>query len=309
MKFKYVNIDAIRSFFPKWASNYMSFARGLDDCLEKYERLSRCNPNITLPFMIEVRTAVREVEYTILESADSNDPDQEIGTLLVCGPRWEISVPLNCILRGYRSSNDTYCVYSHGIATETPLVYIGISSRPWFVRYAEHESASRSGSAFLFHDALRKHSEKHITHRVLAEGLNRDDAMAYEEYLVAQHSLYPVGLNMIPGGYAGIKYLSTLSIGLRDTEYVAESIANAMCRDSISGKPNPLCSARWQSDPDYAARVICGHHGRLTVDQVKMIRSLRMTCRSAEDISAIVNANNLAQVKRVLADRTYSRIQ
>src|ERR1700676_3669720 len=116
---------------------------------------------------------------------------------------------------------------------------------------------------FYFTKRYARMLDRSITHRVLATGLNKDDAMAYEEYLVGTHSLYPMGLNMIPGGYAGLKYLSTLSIRLIDTEYVAESIAGAMCRDSIAGKPNPLCSARWQSDPDYAARVICGHHGRL----------------------------------------------
>lgn len=308
MKFQYVDIAAIRDFIPPWALNYMIFARELDECLRKYvDNISQ--GHIPQPFMIEVHIDGGALEFRLFESRDQNEPEQEMGMLMLVSDRWEIGIPLSYMLKGIVRSEGTYSLYSHGIATEIPLAYIGITSRPWFVRYAEHHAAARNGSGFLFHDALRLHDGKFLTHRILIANIDKDTAMRREEEWVAPNTLYPLGLNMIPGGYAGLRYLSTLSIELRDSEYSAESIADAMNRDLIGGKPNPLCAARWAADPNYVARVICGHSGRLTLEQVHMIRAMGVACRAVNEIAILAKANNIAQVKRLLSNRTYSRVQ
>jgi hypothetical protein len=311
MKFHYVDIKAVKQFIPPWSIDYMLFARELDECLDKYA-VEVWKGHKPVPFMIDVELENNAIEFRISESKDPNDPDQEMGMLIFYTREgmWEIGIPLIHLLKdGNTPAPGSYCLYSHGIGTQTPLGYVGITSRPWFVRYAEHQTAARSGSRFLFHDALRTHAGKYrISHRILDANLTKDQAMRREEEWVAARSLYPLGLNMIPGGYAGLRYLSTLSVQLRDSEYTAESIASAMERESIAGKPNPLCAARWQSDPDYVARVICGHHGRLTVEQVRMIRTLGITCRPPNEIAEFAKAK-LSQVKRLLSNLTYSRIR
>ena len=199
-------------------------------------------------------------------------------------------------------------LYLHSIQTETPLAYIGITKRKWFTRLAEHESHAARGSRYLFHSALREHSpNKNILHHVLLTGINEETALQLEEEFV-ENTLYPVGLNMIPGGKAGLKYLASLGLARRTTESVDMDIASIMDRPTLEGRPNPLCSARWENDPDYVTRVICGHSGRLTVEQIQMTRALAITGRSAEQIKDFVKAKNVAQVQRVLKGRTYARI-
>lgn len=101
---------------------------------------------------------------------------------------------------------------------------------------------------------------------------------------------------------------TTRTIAGRDIKRCSSCSASEMERPTIEGRPNPLCSARWNSDPDYVARVICGHSGRLTVEQIRMIRALHVACRTDEDIAILAATRNVAQVRRLLSDRTYSRV-
>jgi hypothetical protein len=99
-------------------------------------------------------------------------------------------------------------------------------------RFNEHvQQAMRDESPLLFHRTLRagvagrmhqlhgfaagqptESTSPHIMvanhHVVCAAGLSEDKALEGEEYLVEKYSFRkPVGLNMIPGGKAGIAYL------------------------------------------------------------------------------------------------------
>jgi hypothetical protein len=305
-KFKHVNIDAVRELIPSWACDYMTVARQVDAFLDVYEPFLKCDPQAKLSFWIEAIITDTGIDLSLREPEIKTD-DQFLGFFTITDPKWQIRFSVNDILKGCMPQGK-YCVYVHTIMTETPLIYIGISSRPWFVRYAEHETAARGGSRLLFHDALRTHTEPSISHFVMLYGVDELHAMNIEEEFVQLGSLYPLGLNMIPGGYAGLRYLSTLSIKMRDTEYAAEGISSVMNRESIDGKPNPLCAARWESDPNYVERVICGHSGRLTVAQVRMIRELSTTCRPVNEIAEFAKAK-FSQVKRLLSNQTYSRIK
>jgi hypothetical protein len=95
---------------------------------------------------------------------------------------------------------------------DNSLLYVGITRRTWQERYRQHCNDMRRGSNLLFHRALRGEF-CHIgilEHIVERAGLTEKQAMEIEEKEVEKrslHSLYPSGLNMIPGGYAGLKYV------------------------------------------------------------------------------------------------------
>jgi hypothetical protein len=310
VKFKHINISALRDLVPVWAYDYMALGRTLDRYLDEYPLFKASDPERQLPFWIEVKINEGDQDDSIrIAEPETGCIEEQLshGRLTIEHKHWKIRFAINDILKA-TLPRGRYCVYTHAILTDVPLAYIGISSRPWFVRYAEHETAARTGSRFLFHDALRSHVGKNRTHQIILFGVDLGNAMRAEEELVAIGTLYPLGLNMIPGGYAGLKYLSTLSLRVKDSEYAPEHIEEAMQRESLAGRPNPLLAARWESDPDYVERVICGHSGRLTVDQVRMIRMMHVACRAPDEIAVLANANAL-QVKRLLSNQTYGRVR
>jgi hypothetical protein len=191
--------------------------------------------------------------------------------------------------------------------------YVGITKRGWQVRYNQHLRDAQSGSPYLFHDALRNGSNFNLVeHEVYAAGLSYDQAMDVEEHWVEEMSLYPKGLNMIPGGHAGLRYLAKMN-ALRPGETGEErdrAISDAMRgrpRGSTAGSPNSLIAEHW-TNPAYAAAVICNRDDRLSPDQIRMARILSGCDWSEQRIAQHVGARNEAQVKRLLAGNTYTRI-
>jgi hypothetical protein len=92
------------------------------------------------------------------------------------------------------------------------IMYYGITSRHWLHRLKEHVAAANGGSPLLFHRALRDQLKgaARFQHTIIAAGLTKDEAYDVEEYLVAKYSLaanFRDGLNMIPGGYEGLRRL------------------------------------------------------------------------------------------------------
>jgi hypothetical protein len=189
------------------------------------------------------------------------------------------------------------------------LAYIGISKKPWYVRLGEHVSSARGGSPYLFHQAILKHQKLRVLHKVFLCELDYEDALNYEEKFVEKMSLYPLGLSMIPGGNAGVRYLHRLGFktsNAAEKSAVTEALSS---RESIEGRPNPLCAARWASDQTFVERVICGHSGRLTVEQVRTIRLLASFGKTSDDITSVLLVRNKRQVSSVLREATYTRIR
>lgn len=147
-----------------------------------------------------------------------------------------------------------------------------------------------------------------------AIGLTEQQAMDTEEYLVDKYSLsskHKRGLNMIPGGYEGIRTLHVLSFikeaTILDTE-AREEMLNGYLKDHPRlGVLSPGVAAKW-NDPEYAEAVICGRENRLEAGQVREIRYLSVLGYSVEAIRERVGAIDEGQVQRVLAGRTYARI-
>ena len=223
--------------------------------------------------------------------------------------RAQIELPLNPIFRGYERLAGTYSVYLHSFQTEVPLGYVGMTKQRWFDRYAQHISSARSGSPLLFHRALCQHLTADILHKIFLCKLDHDSALEFEEEFVGMVGLYPLGLNMIPGGRAGFAYLAKIGMNARSAETRDSIVEQLAARESIDGRPNPLCAARWATDSAFVERVVCGHSGRLTVEQVHLIRIGASCGKPLCDLARESSARNIRQVRNVLAGKTYARIK
>jgi hypothetical protein len=105
-------------------------------------------------------------------------------------------------------SDQTFDMLGHG--------YFGVTRRPFAVRFAEHVDMKTSGEGHLLHNVWRDLEDKKIPHRVIAQLVahsnSEDEIYAFEEQVVGEYTLAPRGLNMIPGGRAGIQFLRRLGI-------------------------------------------------------------------------------------------------
>jgi len=224
-------------------------------------------------------------------------------------------------MKGYPKIADAHVGYSHSITLvndDSSLgaqhFYIGVSRRNWLQRMAEHFREIRNGSNKTFHAAWRQyvgtkkarlHSELIVTNHTFKQ------IMDWEEEQVDLQKGQSTSLNMIPGGFKGMKFLhehrllASMNVTLEEREKAITLHEVINPRASI---PNLLISALWK-DPEYAALVICGAEGRLSQDQVREIRSLATQGIAHEEIMNRVGARNILQVRRVAEGDTYMRIK
>jgi len=134
--------------------------------------------------------------------------------------------------------------------------------------------------------------------------------MAWEETMVDRYMESDISLNMIPGGFKGMKFLHEHRLLNSDKATLAErdaAILEYQKQHPRAGISNLLISELWKDD-DYAAKIICGPEGRLSIQQVQEIRKLNEIGMPIEKIQEKVDALNIEQVQRVLSGKTYSRI-
>jgi hypothetical protein len=233
--------------------------------------------------------------------------------------------PLPCLMRGVPSLAGLYQCYMHVVGDHPSapkseiglqayaqqlyaMAYIGLTKQGWSKRWSQHLRAARTGSPYLFHKHLRARLATpgtKISHNVMAVGMSYDEAMNLEEETVSSRTLRPKGLNMIPGGYAGLQYMHMLGALNRDRH--RSEIENRAELMTSFMRDNTALQALW-ADPSWAANVICGHSGRLTLEQVRAVRELASRGHQAEQIFELIDARNLAQVRRLLRGDTYSRV-
>jgi hypothetical protein len=140
--------------------------------------------------------------------------------------------------------------------------------------------------------------------------LTFEDAMAWEELHVDRVAYGPNGLNMIPGGFKGLKYLHEHRVIGRDDISLEErdrAISEFLRQNPRKGIPNPFLAELWKDD-DFYLKVIGARPKTLSPDQVRKIRELAQRGWSIENIAEEVGALNEVQVKNVIARRTYARI-
>jgi hypothetical protein len=220
-----------------------------------------------------------------------------------------LSVPLAACLSRAPDLSGTHAVYAHtftnqtnffGVRAESEPSYIGVTKRGWVVRWYEHQAAAKAGSPYRFHEAIRRFDRSNpVFHELLVCGASRDEAMRVEEWAVEAFSLYPKGFNMIPGGDAGIKYLTSKGAPRSqiDWEHREKAIRNLK---------NPLISALWLDD-DYAASIICSNPNNFDRSKIYQIRSMSEFGKSPEEIADSLGCSP-SRVKRLLRGETYSRV-
>jgi hypothetical protein len=148
-----------------------------------------------------------------------------VSPLLDVGMRVEL--PMRAVLHSNVPLENTYTVYLHVLLTSEgkELVYYGITKRGWSLRFDEHtRSAVAQKSRRLFARTLRdliaaraeelygvvdeRPKLRGLITTICATGLSHAEALDAEEAMVEKYSLvskHSNGLNMIPGGAAGLR--------------------------------------------------------------------------------------------------------
>jgi hypothetical protein len=184
----------------------------------------------------------------------------------------------------------------------------------------------------LFHRALRGEispiaSVEHIVERA---GLTEKEAMEIEEKEVEKrslHSLHPNGLNMIPGGYAVLKFVhhfadrTGFAIATELSVDTIETVLAAIQRHSLirhfntadMRRINAEISRLWAEDINYRINVITGHDNRFSLKQIKAARIWHASGWPAEKILACLQEMDqkrigVDQLERLLQGKTYASI-
>jgi hypothetical protein len=236
-----------------------------------------------------------------------------------------ISVPLQALMVGWGDAEKGSQGYCHSIAffdegrVLEQWYYIGITSRNWLRRMEEHFQEVRSGSNKRFHAAWRAYTgdaKVMLCSELVVLNHSFDEIMDWEEEQVDIHMAAGNSLNMIPGGYKGLKFLhehrliSSVDITLEEREHAIAEFAKVEYASRSSARstvPNLLLSQLWLDDEFYL-KVLAGRSDVLTPNQVVAIRQLASEGKDNVQIMEIVQARNAEQVKRVLEGKTYKRI-
>lgn len=137
-------------------------------------------------------------------------------------------LPLRALLRGNAPLAGTYTLYLHALLASTghDYVYSGITKRGWNLRFSEHTRAavaqkSKRLLARTLNDLVdarvaelsgfvdERPKLRGLVNAICGVGLTKADALEAEEAMVDKYSLaskHPYGLNMIPGGLAGLRH-------------------------------------------------------------------------------------------------------
>ena len=219
--------------------------------------------------------------------------------------------------------NEAWENYMEGAAE-----YVGITSRTWQQRAMEHQYAAGRNSMLLFHRALRGelfdvHTHEHI---VLRAGLTRAQALRIEEVEVEArtlHGLHPNGMNMIPGGEAGLRFLSKMlkrpstSIKVDDIDSLLETAVNQSLRQPCLSAKGPHTNAKlaklWEQDIGFRIKAMTNQQRRLSYNQICNARIWDAAGWPIEKIQAHINgmderAVSIDQVERLLDGKSYDTI-
>lgn len=237
------------------------------------------------------------------------------------GLKRSVSMPLQALMVGWGDVTQGHQGYAHSLAFSNEdkryseeWVYIGITSRNWLERMEEHIQEMRSGSNKPFHAAWRNYANNRrvMLHSELVV-LNHsfDGIMAWEEEQVDIHMAAGRSLNMIPGGFKGLRFLHehrlipSINISLEERE---NALLDYTRRSGVrAGIPNPVLAMLWRDDAFYM-KVLAGRGDVLTPAQVMAIRKLAAEGKDEGLIVAIAGARNVYQVRRLLSGKTYNRI-
>lgn len=287
-----------------------------------------------LPINIAINSDIskRDIHITAMTGPESPYAKFHLSLQFDNGILWKIVVPLQYLLRGWGDANAGHQGYIHTVSQHMEKIpnlydwkarknhdsdeyfYVGITGRNWLLRLNEHIGEMHRGSRKAFHSAWRENLglDNVLFISMLEEvNLSFEEAMNWEEKKVDKISYGPQGLNMIPGGFKGLKYLHKLrvidstDITLKERDAALECF---MKENPRKGIPNPFISELWKDDEFYL-KIMDSRPKTLSPEQVRKIRELGEKGMHANDIVDEVEALNIIQVKNVLAGKTYQRIE
>lgn len=233
-----------------------------------------------------------------------------------------ISVPLQALMTGYGDATEGHQGYAHSLTFMdqsghilNQVYYTGITSRNWLVRMEEHLAEIRGGSNKRFHAAWRSYTGDAnviLGSELVVLNHSYEGIMAWEEEQVDAQMAAGKSLNMIPGGFKGLKFLhehrltNKVEISLEERERAIEQYARRVgVRAAV---PNLFLAGLWRDDEFYL-KVLAGRSDVLTPGQVLAIRDLAAKGRTPQQIFEAVGARNVDQVQRLMAGKTYTRIR
>ncbi len=207
LRLKNINFNKVQNFIPPWLAHPVPFAKDIDEIFSSLGRSNR--------IMFDFEKQDFYHDHVAGDSAIEGKGQLMIRFIGPIGRPVEIHFPYEELTRPFCEDN-RHTVYMHQFANK--VFYIGLTKRPWYARLSQHIGASAAGSRLLFHKALEGTGNNLIVFHIMSSELSFDGAMNMEEGLVDGISLYPKGLNMIPGGYAGYRYLGSLGHKPKSTD-------------------------------------------------------------------------------------------
>lgn len=244
----------------------------------------------------------------------------EIDESTVSKPAMIFSCPAHMLFKPQGYPKKSYVLYQHifgggGSYPDQGWFYVGVTTRSWQKRWAEHRRNIDQGSLLLFHRRFREERDAgrltYIHHKVMAATDDVEALYEAEEFMVDGHWDDQRRLNMIPGGKSGLRYMREHGLLSKNVVPMPDErdrvVLKWLQEHPRKGLPAPWVAEKWRDDA-WAIAQICGRDGRLSIKQVQAIRTLAET-HSAEEIAARIGAKNTAQVERVLAGKTYTRVQ
>ena len=315
---------------------------GLIDNLIEHNKKSinrQCGSDRYCDSPIEIGQAIRISDGTIhtqaIEGSEKGPAKLHLILEYEIGTTWKLILPLQFLLKGWGDANSGHQCYVHTITHNIPryvkaaqakevladkmndkdqYYYVGITGRNWLQRFNEHLGEIRRGSNKSFHKAWRDSlgmKDVLFTSSLMDINLTYENSMKWEEVAVDKWASDAYGLNMIPGGFKGLKFLHKHRITDRVNITFEErdrAIAEYIRQNPRKGIPNPFISELWKDD-DYYLRMNEAHPKRLLAEQVRQIRQLANEECSIEQIVKEVNAIDERQVKDVINGKTYFRIR
>ena len=250
-------------------------------------------------------------------------------TLLSSDNQAVLTKELEVVRDNHRYSNMPSVQQFH---KDNARLYVGITKRTWQERYRQHCNDMRRGSNLLFHRALRGEFcpigvLEHIVERA---GLTEKQAMEIEETEVEKrslHSLYPNGLNMIPGGYAGLKYVHRFAsrTGYKlEKEITADNLETVLVdvqqhnlkkhfKTTNIKRINEEISRLWAQDINFRIMATTGQKNRFSFRQIQAARIWDASGWNKEKILESLQKIDtkkigMAQLERLLKGETYASI-
>lgn len=214
--------------------------------------------------------------------------------------------------------------------------YIGQTKQGWGKRLSQHKADAARGSNLLFHKLLRTQAKLlsfnerkavigkelalaelncgdlvvdyslagPIFTQLLRVGISKEEADEEEERLVAQASLWPLGLNMIPGGKAGLAFLAKNGIRRKATDKGRDWRA---VERLLNKKGGPLKTFQGNYSLDSLKRIICNNPNNFSEEEVKRIRTMAAIGWDYQDIarSMGIDVCSWDRVANVIKGKTY----